>query len=71
MEYVKIDGKKRTKLEMTEYEFNDYFTAEFKIADYKHLMKLLFSYGSLVEILEPSKIRNEMRSILEEGLSIL
>jgi len=70
MEHVKIDGKKRTKLEITEYEFNDHFTAGFKIADYKHLMKLLFFYGSLVEILEPSIIRNEMKSILEESLSI-
>lgn len=70
IESVGKDKKKRKKLEITEYEFDDHFIAEFKIADYKHLLKHLFFYGSHVEILEPFRIRKEMKSMLEESLGV-
>lgn len=69
IEQVAPNGKKLTPCEITEYNMTTHFEAVFKISDYQHLMKHLFFFGRNVEILEPTKIREEMKQKLRDGLS--
>lgn len=70
IEIVKKGRTKQTTRDITVYEFDDHYIAEFKIADYEHLLKHLFYYGNKVEILEPASIRQNMKQMLEDSLSV-
>lgn len=70
IETIPENSKKRTDREISEYNMGTHYEAVFKISDYQHLMKHLFFLGKNVEILEPVKIRKEMKQKLEESLSV-
>jgi hypothetical protein len=48
----------------------DSYEAEFSITDDLYLCRQLFMYGSEVEIISPVKLRNKMKELLENSLSV-